>query len=748
MFRHFRYISFLSFIFSAQFILADSLSLADIDGSNGYVLTSTATRDNLGEGRMHGVGDFNGDGIDDFVVGTSTAPQFETDLVGKAYLVYGKSGTTFSDIDLNTLESGDGSQGFLINGVTLGDGLGEGVGGLGDVNGDGLDDFIVAGHLSAFDRPLTAYVVYGFNDSSVSSFELSQLVGGDGSKGFTLVDDIYGIGDNGGSKLAGIGDVNGDGHSDIIIGSEYATNLDESVNQVGRAYVYFGPGNNSVSNVQLSDLLTGDGSLGFALVGKNLFDFMGASLDGAGDFNGDGVGDVVVAATGSLTTPGNVYVVYGGHGLPVIAPADMSADLGFTIAGENDGDNIGSVAGGGDFNSDNLADIVIGDSTQKKAYVIYGNTNAVDMNVASLRTGDGSVGFEIESPNNSFGRSVSFLGDTNDDGIVDIAVGSRGGVHIIYGADGFSSSVVNTLDIAAGSGGLYLFSATQNSNAGRRLASAGDINADGVNDILIGAPGDGRVYAIFGGVNLKPSISQIENQRVSANSSSAELTFTINDPESAESDLVVTVSSSNVELFSDGSMVLSGSDAERNLVLTPTENLVGQSVISLTVADPEGKTSTSTFSVEVIDTTPPEISLTGASSVVLTVGDSFTDPGATAIDAVDGDLTSSITITGTVDTSTVGTYTLVYSVFDAAQNLAQAERSIQVNAAPVTPPPAPSSGGGGGGSTGLLGVLMLLLFAGLRLRTFNSRSNGWCLPQEDASTMPDMGGMGGMSGMM
>ena len=84
------------------------------------------------------------------------------------------------------------------------------------------------------------------------------------------------------------------------------------------------------------------------------------------------------------------------------------------------------------------------------------------------------------------------------------------------------------------------------------------------------------------------------------------------------------------------------------------------------------------------DTVPPVITLNGSSTIQLTVGDSWTDPGATATDNTDGDLTSSITVSGTVDTSTVGTYTLAYSVADASSNTASTTRTVVVNPASTT----------------------------------------------------------------
>ena len=84
------------------------------------------------------------------------------------------------------------------------------------------------------------------------------------------------------------------------------------------------------------------------------------------------------------------------------------------------------------------------------------------------------------------------------------------------------------------------------------------------------------------------------------------------------------------------------------------------------------------------NTTPPIINLNGPSTIELSVGDTWTDPGATATDETDGDITSSITVNGTVDTSTVGTYTLIYNVADAASNTASVTRTVVVNPASTT----------------------------------------------------------------
>ena len=90
---------------------------------------------------------------------------------------------------------------------------------------------------------------------------------------------------------------------------------------------------------------------------------------------------------------------------------------------------------------------------------------------------------------------------------------------------------------------------------------------------------------------------------------------------------------------------------------------------------------TGTVTFTNVDTTAPVITLIGSTIIQLSVGDTFTDPGATATDAVDGDLTASITSTSTVDTSVVGFYAVLYSVTDAAGNAASIYREINVTAA-------------------------------------------------------------------
>lgn len=122
-------------------------------------------------------------------------------------------------------------------------------------------------------------------------------------------------------------------------------------------------------------------------------------------------------------------------------------------------------------------------------------------------------------------------------------------------------------------------------------------------------------------------------------------------------------------------------------------NAVGSYTLNYNVSDAAGNAATQVSrTVNVTDGTAPVITLTGSATINLTVGDSFTDPGATATDNVDGNLTSSIVVTGSVNTGTAGSYTLNYNVSDAAGNAAtQVSRTVIVT--------APSTGGCAGGIT-------------------------------------------------
>src|SRR4028118_85856 len=163
-------------------------------------------------------------------------------------------GPTFN---LSTL---NGSNGFAINGIAVGDGSGYSVSSAGDVNGDGFDDLIIGARGASpngIDAAGQSYVVFGSNSGFAAGLDLSTL---NGSNGFA----INGIAanDSSGWSVSRAGDVNGDGFDDLIIGAISAD--PNGISYAGQSYVVFGSNSGFGAGLDLSEL---NGSNGFAING-------------------------------------------------------------------------------------------------------------------------------------------------------------------------------------------------------------------------------------------------------------------------------------------------------------------------------------------------------------------------------------------------------------------------------------------------------------------------------------------------
>ena len=381
---------------------------------------------------LSGAGDVNSDGYSDVIVGAFNY----SSITGKAYVYFG--GAVMDNIaDVS------------MTGEALNNYFGYSVSNAGDVNGDGYDDVIIGafGNNSLSGK---TYIYYG----GVFMNDIADVtMTGDALGGYL------------GVSVAGGGDVNGDGYSDVIAGA-YAYN-----SNTGRAYVY-------------TNTLTGEDIPDFVATGEAAANYFGVSVSGAGDVNGDGYPDVIVGADFYNSLTGRAYIYFGGSAMNNIADV--------TLTGESTIINFGSsVSEAGDVNGDGYSDVIVGaynySSGKGRAYVYLGGSS-MNTVVDVIMTGEAS--------GNIFGNSVSGAGDVNGDGYSDVIVGAQGyssstGRSYIY----FGGSTMNNIADVVSTG-------ETGGNFGRSVSDAGDVNGDGYSDVIIGSSAylEGRAYILFGGV--------------------------------------------------------------------------------------------------------------------------------------------------------------------------------------------------------------------------------------------------------
>jgi hypothetical protein len=203
-----------------------------LNGTNGFIIDGKRSSDFFGE-NMANLGDVNGDGADDLLVLSRHATVDDKVVAGEAYVIYGSKSGFPPRFDLHSL---DGTNGFTIGGKNAYDALGfTQLNGLGDVNGDGLNDIIISA-MGAFGSAGETYIIYGTSCGFPSRFDLNSL---DGTNGFTMRGDTSGVYSGACVMVSKLGDVNGDSLADI--------GFSQQRERTGKLTVVYGQFNNKSS---------------------------------------------------------------------------------------------------------------------------------------------------------------------------------------------------------------------------------------------------------------------------------------------------------------------------------------------------------------------------------------------------------------------------------------------------------------------------------------------------------------------
>jgi hypothetical protein len=509
-------------------------------------LAGGAAEENIGD-RVSSVGDLNGDGLNDIAVSASSAsPQGRTEA-GSVFVIYGGT-TPIGDLDLSDL----GPNGFRIDGAIHHESIGWGLDGAGDVNNDGVDDLLISGPGTHDDGERlnigAAWVVYGQDAEDPPDLDLADLETTAATRAFSVVGPKEEA--QLGYSVAGAGDLNGDDVDDVVIG---APGIWSGISS-GAVFVVYGESTADVPNLNLADLPTSAASRGYKISGDSR-DGLGEKLAVAGDFNDDGTNDLVLGSPYAsnegafgMNSHGGAYVIYGAD---VADPPDLllanistsAASRGMRMRGDSNASSIDccgsltgwTVAGEVDANDDGVDDVVVGavntDFNERansgSIYVVYGQSAADpgDLDLAEIEGGSAGRGMRLdgEAANDRVGQSAAAAGDINSDGVDDLVFGATGtdnngraesgSAYVVYGEDDADPPDLDLTVLNADvSRGFRIDGAAAGDMAGHRVAGVGDLTADGVDDVLIGAPhysfaggGDGPGAAFIPQRISKPS---------------------------------------------------------------------------------------------------------------------------------------------------------------------------------------------------------------------------------------------------
>ena len=435
-------------------------------------------------------GDVNRDGSDDMLISTA---------VGKTYFLYGGEG------DANGNLSWDLAQSAVFESPDPEHALPAAASGVGDVNGDGLEDMLFGftnADLATGEQSAGTSILVLTNVSTPfqGHIDLAQIQDPRELRGYRGVK-ILGAnaGDTSGRSVKGAGDVNGDGLADFLIGAPLGDAANNAKVDAGETYLLFGS-ENFPATINLANL----GSAGVVIHGATAGGRSGSEVSKAGDLNGDGFDDVIIRSDS------DAHVVFGRATLPrAIDLAQLGAG-GIRLYANNSFANsfVTSISTAGDVNGDGFDDVIIGNANAAprqpgdpgdrggagESYLIYGRA-ALPQTIKLTDLGQHGVKFVGAASRDGSGISVSGGRDFNADGFDDLVIGAHdayslsnpafqfaGVSYIIFGG----SSLPAVTDLALQINGIKVSGADGGDVSGRSVSFVGDINYDGFSDVLIG----------------------------------------------------------------------------------------------------------------------------------------------------------------------------------------------------------------------------------------------------------------------
>ena len=506
---------------------------------------------------------------------------------------------------------------LLVNG----DKFGFSVAALGDLDGDGVTDLAVGAYGDNTGGSARGAVYVQFMNSNGTVKNLVKIASG--TNGGPILENSYFFG----SSLAALGDLDGDGVTDLAVGA-----LGDNTGGVvrGAIYVLMLNSNGTVKNsVKIADSTNGGPSLSDG-------DLFGSSVTSLGDLDGDGVTDLAVGAQdddtgGTYSNRGAVYVFFLNNNGTAKSSVKIASDTtgGPTLADE---DRFGiSVTTLGDLDGDGVTDLAVGargDDTNGRergaVHVLFLNSDGTVK--SSVKIASDTNGGPTLANRDLFGWSVASLGDLDGDGVVDLAVGAqaddtgedragqsgeveesanRGSVHLVLlNSDGTAKNSIKIADEMNGGPQLE-----NEDRFGSSVTSLGDLDGDGVIDLAIGAFADGGDDAdSFGAVHvlfLNPSVTNhaptVANDIADQNATK-DVAFTFAFAANTFADVDVEDSLTFSATQSDGSALpswLTFTAATRMFSGTPRNADLGTLSIAVTATDEGNASISDTFDIVV-----------------------------------------------------------------------------------------------------------------------------------------------------